>query len=75
MANYPYFRPGEESQIVYVRKVERDALPPEVKKQTSGMDEIYCISDAEGHVLALTDDRGKAFAVARMNEKRPVSVH
>ncbi|NNU79536.1 DUF1150 family protein [Halovulum dunhuangense] len=75
MGNHPFFKPGEESQIVYVRKVERDALPPEIKDQTRGMDEIYTISDTEGHMLALIDDRQKAFVVARMHEKHPVSVH
>lgn len=75
MANYPYMEPGDEVQIAYVRRVDRKTLPEEIQEQTRGMTEVYSINGADGQVLALVDDRKKAFAVARMNEMQPVSVH
>jgi len=75
MASYPYFQPDEETQIAYIRATDRANLPKDVRDQTMGMRRIYSIHAADGKVLALVDDRTKAFAVARMNEMRPVSVH
>ncbi|WP_112322384.1 DUF1150 family protein [Oceanibium sediminis] len=75
MADHKFMTMPTDDSIVYVRKVERDSLPDEVKVQTAGMDAIYSIHDGSGRVLALVDDRKKAFSVARMNEMTPVSVH
>ncbi|MSU89684.1 DUF1150 family protein [Rhodobacteraceae bacterium 2CG4] len=75
MANYPYMTPGDDRQIAYVRRVDPETLPVEIRDQTRGMAEIYSINGADGQVLALVDDREKAFIVARMNEMQPVSVH
>lgn len=75
MADHKFMDPAAESSIVYVRKVERSALPAPVQEQTEGMDTIYSIHDGSGRVLALVDDRKKAFSVARMHEMTPVSVH
>lgn len=75
MANYPYFRQNDDEQVAYIRLVDPQKLPQDVRKETAGMDRIYAISSADGEVLALVDDRDKAFIVARMNEMRPVSVH
>lgn len=75
MANYPYFQPKEDSQLAYIRLIDPAKLPSEVREETRGMDRVYAIHNAEGQVLALVDDRAKAFVVARMNEMHPVSVH
>ncbi len=75
MANYPYMEPGDARQIAYVRRVDPATLSDEVREQTRGMAEVYSINGADGQVLALVDDRDKAFMVARMNEFQPVSVH
>ncbi|MEM8787423.1 MAG: DUF1150 family protein [Pseudomonadota bacterium] len=74
MTDTPYLTDAEDS-IAYIRLVNRAALPAEIRDKTEGMDQIYSIHDAQGHVLALVDDRDKAFVVARMNEMQPVSVH
>jgi hypothetical protein len=75
MANYPYFKPEDESQLAYIRLVDPAKLPSQVRKETEGMDRVYAIHNAEGQVLALVDNRDKAFVVARMNEMHPVSAH
>ena len=75
MADYPYFKAEDEARVAYIRLADRTALPDEVRKQTRGMDVVYSIHAADGQVLALTDDRGKAFVLARLNEMQPVSVH
>ena len=75
MANYPYMTPGDTSQIAYVRRVDPRTLPEEFREHTKGMTEVYSISGADGQMLAIVDDRKKAFVVARMNEMQPVSVH
>ena len=75
MGNFPYFKPGEEDHIAYIRAVRTETLPEELQEQTRGIDVIYAIHDSEGQVLALVDDREKAFIVARMNEMQPMSVH
>jgi len=75
MATYPYFEPESEAKLAYIRLADRADLPEDVRARTSGMEAIYTIHAADGQVLALTNDRDKAFMLARMNEMRPVSVH
>ncbi len=74
MSSTPSF-PQDDAPVAYIRMVARDALPKDVQEKTKGMDQIYSIHDAEGQVLALVNDRDRAFVVARMNEMQPVSVH
>ncbi|MEM9779297.1 MAG: DUF1150 family protein [Pseudomonadota bacterium] len=74
MTDTPYF-PTEGDNVAYIRLVPREDLPPQVQERTEGMEKIYSIHDESGQVLALVDDRQKAFSVALMNEFRPVSVH
>lgn len=75
MADYKILNDAVGENIVYVRKLDRAELPAEIREQTTDMDQIYAIHDPNGQVLALVDDRKKAFNVARMNERQPVSVH
>ncbi|MEM6440376.1 MAG: DUF1150 family protein [Pseudomonadota bacterium] len=61
------------SDIVYVRELraeETAALP-----QTPPNAKIFAIHAADGERLALTDDRGLAFRLAREHDRTPVSVH
>ncbi|MEM8872614.1 MAG: DUF1150 family protein [Pseudomonadota bacterium] len=74
MTDTPHF-PIEADDVAYIRLVAREALPPQVQEKTEGMDQIYSIHDAQGQVLALVDDRQKAFHVAILNEFKPVSAH
>jgi hypothetical protein len=67
--------PKDDGSVAYIRLVPRDALPAELRDAPGRDKPIYAIHDAEGKVLALVDDRKKAFQMARMNELHPVSVH
>ena len=58
--------------IVYVREVTGDELPDELRGSTT---KLYAVHDAEGNRLALTPDRRIAFALAKRNDMRPLSVH
>lgn len=58
--------------IVYVREADRDLLPDEMKSVPG---KLFSVHDPSGKVLALTQDRRVAFAMARRNDFQPVSVH
>lgn len=64
-----------EDRIVYVRHVETSELPAEVQAELGEVDDLYAIHDKSGERLALVRDRALAFAVARTNDFKPVSVH
>ena len=71
MTRYPFTEPTGQP-IVYVREVTPEELPDELRGATA---RLYAVHDAEGNRLALTQDRGIAFALARQNDMRPLSVH
>lgn len=75
MADYPSLKEPGGKAIVYVRAVNVEDLPAKVREQADGMAEIYAVSDVNGQMIALVDDRERAFMLARMHEFRPVSVH
>jgi len=58
--------------IVYVREADRSDLPEELKAAPG---RIYALHDESGNCLAIAQDRTLAFALARRNDLRPVSVH
>jgi len=58
--------------IVYVREVTPEEMPEELRGTDA---KLYAVHDAEGNRLAVTPDRRIAFALARRNDLRPVSVH
>ena len=61
--------------IVYVRPVDVDDLPDEIREQAEGMTSLYAVHNGEGERLALVRDRKLGFVVARQNDMVPVSVH
>lgn len=67
------FEPRISGQpIVYVREIQPDELPPEMKGVPSP---LYAVHDAEGNRLAIAADRKVAFALALKHDMVPVSVH
>ncbi|MCO6385176.1 DUF1150 family protein [Oceanicola sp. 502str15] len=66
---------GAERPIVYVRKVEVDDLPDEVRAQAEIQDDIYAVHNDEGERLALVQGRELAFVLARQHDMSPVTVH
>ncbi|MCB1335374.1 MAG: DUF1150 domain-containing protein [Roseivivax sp.] len=70
----PFFPEGED-RIVYVRAVDTDELPQDVRAQMGGLSQVYAVHRADGERLALVRDRKLAFALARQNDLAPVTVH
>ena len=64
-----------DGNVVYVRRVEMDSLPDEVREQAPGLEALYAVHGIDGERLALVRDRQMAFFLARQNELTPVSVH
>ena len=68
------FGDGEQN-TVYIRRVEMDSLPDDVREQAEGLDSLYAVHGIDGERLALVRDRKLAFFLARQNDLMPVSVH
>lgn len=66
---------SQEGRIVYVRSVNADELPNEVREKIDGLSELYAVHSADGERLALVKDRNFAFVLARQNDLSPVAVH
>ena len=75
MTDFPSYQNKEIAPIVYVRAVFSEDLPDEVRSHIGELARVWTISDEDGDLIALADDREKAFNVALMNEMAPVSVH
>ena len=72
----PYdFNDKDQDRIVYIRAVNVDELPDEVKGQADGRNQVYAVHNADGERLALVADRKMAFILARQNDFSPVTVH
>lgn len=67
--------PGSDGAIVYIRPVEVDSLPEDLREQAGGRDIVYSVHSADGAHLALVSDRSLAFDLARQHDLAPVSVH
>ncbi|APX89231.1 hypothetical protein BV394_05455 [Brevirhabdus pacifica] len=61
--------------IVYVRAVDVDDLPEEVRAEAEGLEQLYALHSETGERLALVRDRAMAFLLARQNDFSPVNVH
>lgn len=67
---------GDDGQdIVYVKAVPVADLPEEVRDQAGDLKTLFAVHDAKGQQLALVANRTLAFALARQNDLRPVTVH
>ena len=67
--------PEATGNMVYIRRVDMDSLPDEVREQAPGLDSLYAVHGIDGARLALVKDRDMAFFLARQNDLSPVSVH
>ncbi len=61
--------------IVYVRTVNADDLPEEMRAQVGDRKTLYAVHSTEGERLALVADRKMAYFLARQNDMEPVAVH
>ncbi len=71
MTDKPFDTPGKKP-IVYVREADKNELPDHLKSVPG---KFFAVHDPDGNCLAVTPDRNVAFALARRNDMRPVSVH
>ena len=62
-------------RIVYVRSVNINELPDEVRNRIDGLTELYALHSSDGERLALVKDRELAFVLARQSDLSPVTVH
>lgn len=69
---YPGLPAGK---LAYIRQIDRDGLPVEIRTQIPGDTPIWGIHTPNGEVLALARNRAVAFALARQNDLSPVSAH
>ncbi|MDD9725786.1 DUF1150 family protein [Roseovarius sp. SK2] len=64
-----------ERPIVYVRQVNAEDLPEDMREQVGELETLYAVHNEEGERLALVADRKMAFVLARQNDLDPVAVH
>ncbi|AVO38475.1 DUF1150 family protein [Pukyongiella litopenaei] len=73
--NTPFDHDFGGRPIVYVKTVDVDQLPSDLREQAGDRHHLYAVHDAEGNQLALVADRKLAFALARQHDYKPVAVH
>ena len=71
MNKTPFTEPKGKA-IVYVRELAADEMPDELRGTTA---RFFGVHDAEGNRLAVAPARRIAFALAKRNDMRPLSVH
>jgi hypothetical protein len=71
----PFDTGPRENRIVYVKTVDVNDLPSELKDQVDGLAQLYAVHDEQGQQLALVADRKLAFRLARQHDYAPVAVH
>jgi hypothetical protein len=71
----PFDTGPRENRIVYVKTVDVNDLPSELKGQVDGLAQLYAVHDEQGQQLALVADRKLAFRLARQHDYAPVAVH
>lgn len=74
--NTPFdFEQDAQTRIVYIRAVDVEDLPKDMRDVAEGQAQIYAVHAPNGDRLALVRDRATAFVLARQNEFSPVTVH
>jgi hypothetical protein len=61
--------------VVYVKPVPVESLPPDMREQAGDLQVIFAVHDVDGTQLALVSDRRLAFSLARQHDKVPMTVH
>lgn len=66
---------SKDDRIVYVKAVDVDDLPDNIRGQLPDDAMLYAVHNASGQRLALVKERDMAFVLARQNDLSPVTVH
>ncbi len=69
------FEQDKDEKIVYVRTVNSEDLPEDVRIQVGDVEKLYAVHNGEGERIALVKNRQEAFILARQNQLSPVAVH
>lgn len=70
---YDFSKTGDD--LVYIRAVQAEDLPAEIRDHAEITGEVYAIHGSNGACLGLAPNRQMAFHLARSNDLAPVSVH
>ena len=65
----------KDDRIVYIKSVDVDDLPDDIRGQVPNETMLYALHNASGQRLALVKERDMAFVLARQNNLSPVTVH
>ena len=69
------FFEDKEDRIVYVRSVDAEDLPDDIRAKIPKNTMLYAVHSSNGERLAIVEKRDMAFALARINDLSPVMVH
>ena len=75
MTDKETFFEHKEDRIVYVRSVDAEDLPDDVRAQIPKDTILYAVHNSNGQRLAIVEKRDMAFVLARQNDLSPVMVH
>ena len=75
MTDKDTFLEHKEDRIVYVRSVNAEDLPYDIRAQIPKDTMLYAVNNSNGERLAIVEKRDMAFVLARQNDLSPVMVH
>jgi hypothetical protein len=75
MTDKETFFKHKEDRIVYVRSVDAQDLPDNIRAQIPKDTMLYAVHNSNGERLAIVEKRDMAFVLARQNDLSPVMVH
>ena len=75
MTDKETFLEHKEDRIVYVRSVNVEDLPYDIRAQIPKDTMLYAVHNSNGERLAIVEKRDMAFVLARQNDLSPVMVH
>lgn len=75
MTDKEAFYECKEDRIVYIRSVDVEDLPDNIRLQLPKDTSLYAVHNSEGVRLAIVEKRDMAFVLARQNDLSPVMAH
>ena len=75
MTDKETFAEHKDDRIVYVRSVNSEDLPYDIRAQIPKDTMLYAVHNSNGERLAIVEKRDMAFVLARQNDLSPVMVH
>jgi hypothetical protein len=66
---------GMTDKIVYIKEVKVSDLPMAARMEAGDLESVFAVHNDAGKQIALVNDRGLAFEIARHHHMTPVAVH